>query len=149
MLWRKTTGRLIPVADKLFLFVCVHNAGRSQIAQAILNHEADRLGVGARAESAGTVPGGQVNLQAMAVLEELGVPTDGLTPKLLTREMADQADQVITMGCGVEQDACPAGVHLTEDWGLDDPAGQSIEAVRVIRDQIRTKVSELLASCSE
>jgi arsenate reductase len=70
---------------------------------------------------------------------------EGQLPQQLTQEMADAADRVITMGCGVDADACPARIHLSEDWGLDDPAGQPIEKVREIRDQIRVRVEEMLA----
>jgi arsenate reductase (thioredoxin) len=69
---------------------------------------------------------------------------DGQKPKQLTQELADRADRIITMGCGVDADACPARIHVTEDWGLDDPKGQPIETVRRIRDQIRERVEALL-----
>ena len=112
------------------LFVCVHNAGRSQMAEALLNKMA-----------AGT----EINPVARQVMDEIGIPMDGQSPKMLTQAMADSASKVITMGCGVDGDLCPARIHLSEDWGLDDPKGQSIEKVRAIRDQIEAKVEQLLA----
>ena len=131
---------------KTVLFVCVHNAGRSQMAQALVNHLAQKQGLPVRAISAGTMPGTQINPQAVEVMREMGVSMDGQTPQLLTDELAKTADRVITMGCGVEAEMCPARVRpLMEDWGLDDPKGQPVETVRVIRDQIAAKVEGLLA----
>ena len=129
---------------KTILYVCVHNAGRSQMAEAFTNYLARERGLPVRAESAGTVAGTAINPQAEAAMAEIGIPLTGQFPKQLTQEMADLADRVITMGCGVEAEACPARIHLSEDWGLDDPKGQSVETVRAIRDQIRTKVESLL-----
>lgn len=130
---------------KTVLFVCVHNAGRSQMAEALVNHLARERGVEVRAESAGTVAGEQVNPVAVEVMREIGVSMDGQRPKQLTPEMADAADRVITMGCGVEAEACPARIRpMLEDWGLDDPKGRPVEEVRAIRDQIVTKVESLL-----
>lgn len=128
------------------LFVCVHNAGRSQMAEAILNHLATAEGHSIRAESAGTLGGTRLNPQAVEALEEIGIETAGLIPKLLTQEMADRADRIISMGCGVDAEACPARFMVTEDWGLDDPAGQPIETVRRIRDEIMVRCRELLAA---
>jgi arsenate reductase len=79
--------------------------------------------------------------QAMA---EIGILLEGHHPKPLTQEMADRATSIVTMGCGVDAAACPARIYISEDWGLDDPAGQPIETVRRIRDEIRVKVDELL-----
>lgn len=126
------------------LFVCVHNSGRSQMAEALFNFEAKRLGVEAYAESAGTMGGKDLNPAAVHAVEELGISMDGHFPKVLTQEMVDRADVIISMGCGVNAEACPAKFLLTEDWGLDDPAGQTIEVVRRIRDQVRERVVELL-----
>ena len=112
------------------LFVCVHNAGRSQMAEALLNKMA-----------AGT----EINPVARQVMDEIGVPMEGQSPKMLTQAMADSASKVITMGCGVDADLCPARIPLSEDWGLDDPNGQSIEKVREIRDLITAKVEKLLS----
>lgn len=132
------------------LFVCVHNAGRSQMAEAILRHEAalagvEVVGVEVVAESAGTLGGGSLNPVAMAALEEIGVSREGLTPKALTAEMVARADRIVSMGCGVDAEACPAKFIVTEDWGLDDPAGQPIETVRPIRDEIVRRVRAMLA----
>lgn len=131
-------------AVRTVLYVCVHNAGRSQMAEALTNHLADQRGVNVRALSAGTVAGSNVNPVALEVMREIGVSMEGHSPKQLTQEMADSADRVITMGCGVDAAACPARFLVSEDWGLDDPAGQPIETVRRIRDQIRERVEALL-----
>lgn len=129
---------------KTILYVCVHNAGRSQMAEALTNEAAAKRGLDVRAESAGTVAGVQINPAAAQAMAEIGIPLDGHRPKQLTQEMADRADRIITMGCGVDAAACPARFMVTEDWGLDDPAGQPIETVRRIRDEIRTRVEALL-----
>ena len=126
------------------LFVCVHNAGRSQMAEAFTNALAKERGLAVRALSAGTIAGQEINPQAVAVMREIGVSMTGQTPKQLTQAMADGANRIITMGCGVDADACPARIHLSEDWGLDDPKGQSVEKVRAIRDEIKAKVEGLL-----
>ncbi len=121
------------------LFVCVHNAGRSQMAAGYLQHLAgDRIDV----RSAGSEPKDQINPVAVEAMAEEGIDITANTPKLLTVDAVKQADVVITMGCG---DACPIfpGKRY-EDWELDDPAGQNIHAVRPIRDEIRTRVSALV-----
>lgn len=127
------------------LFVCVHNAGRSQMAEAFVNHYARERGLDIVGESAGTVAGTQINPVAIEVLQELGISMAGQQPKQLTQELADRADRKITMGCGVDANACPARIYFTEDWGLDDPKGQPLETVREIRDQIQVRVLALLA----
>ncbi|MGQ7311925.1 arsenate reductase ArsC [Microbacterium arabinogalactanolyticum] len=122
------------------LFVCVHNAGRSQMAAGFLQAIAgDRIDV----RSAGSEPKDAINPMAVQAMSEAGIDITAGTPKLLTIDAVKQADVVITMGCG---DACPIfpGKRY-EDWQLDDPAGQSIEAVRVIRDEIRARVETLVA----
>ncbi len=129
------------------LYVCVHNAGRSQMAEALTNHLAALRKLDVRAESAGTVAGERINPMAAQAMAEIGIEMSGHRPKQLTQEMADRADRIITMGCGVDADACPARFMVTEDWGLDDPAGQPIEAVRRIRDEIKTRVDALLDEC--
>lgn len=134
---------------KTVLFVCVHNAGRSQMAEAFLNALAVEWGLPIRALSAGTQAGTEINPMAVAVMEEIGVSMEGQHPKMLTQEMADQADRIITMGCGVDAESCPARIHLSEDWGLDDPKGQPIEKVREIRDEIKTRVAALIADLGE
>jgi len=119
------------------------------MAEAFTNHLARERGIPVRGLSAGTVAGKAINPMAAAVMEEVGISLAGQQPKPLTQEMADSADRVITMGCGVEAEACPARIHLSEDWGLDDPAGQPIETVRAIRDQIRERVEALLSEFSD
>lgn len=126
------------------LFVCVHNAGRSQMAEAFTNKLARDRGLNVEAESAGTVAGKILNPIAVEAMGELGISMEGHAPKLLTQAMADMADRIISMGCGVDAAACPAKFMLTEDWALDDPAGQSLEAVRAIRDQIEARVEAML-----
>ncbi|MGW1179243.1 arsenate reductase ArsC [Kitasatospora sp. NPDC002543] len=127
-----------PVAS--VLFVCVHNAGRSQMAAGFLAHLAgDRVEV----RSAGSMPGDQVNPSAVAAMAELGIDISDQKPKILTTEAVQASDYVITMGCG---DACPyfPGKKYL-DWKLDDPAGQGVEAVRPIRDEIKTLIENLIA----
>ncbi len=129
---------------KTILFVCVHNAGRSQMAEAFFNHFATERGFDSRAKSAGTAAAGVINPVAAQAMAEIGVPLDGQTPKLLTQELADEADKIITMGCGAEAAACPARFLVSEDWDLEDPAGKTIEQVRKIRDEIKRKVNQLI-----
>ncbi|MEO3755304.1 arsenate reductase ArsC [Streptomyces sp. B6B3] len=122
------------------LFVCVHNAGRSQMAAGFLTHLAgDRVEV----RSAGSLPADQVNPAAVEAMKEAGVDISAEQPKVLTAEAVKASDYVITMGCG---DACPIFPGKTYlDWALDDPAGQGLEAVRPIRDEIRTRIEALIA----
>jgi len=129
---------------RIVLFVCVHNAGRSQMAEAFTNKLAAERDYAIRGLSAGTEAGERVNPVAVQVMNELGVSMGGQAPKQLTQEMADSASRIITMGCGVDATSCPARIHLSEDWGLDDPAGQPIEKVREIRDLIWRHVKDLL-----
>ena len=129
---------------KTVLFVCVHNAGRSQMAEAFLNASATERGLQVRAESAGTLGAGTLNAMAVQAMEEIGISMSSHVPKQLSAEMVARADTIVSMGCGVDAAACPAKFLVTEDWGLDDPAGQPIERVREIRDQILTKVEALL-----
>ncbi|OIQ83164.1 glutaredoxin arsenate reductase [mine drainage metagenome] len=122
------------------LFVCVHNAGRSQMAAGFLS----ALSGGAvEVRSAGSLPADQVNPAAVAAMGELGIDLSTEQPKVLTTDAVQASDVVITMGCG---DVCPIfpGKRY-EDWKLDDPAGQGIDAVRPIRDEIRARVLTLLA----
>ena len=122
------------------LFVCVHNAGRSQMAAGFLS----ALSGGAvEVRSAGSAPAASVNPVAVEAMAEVGVDITAEQPKILTTEAVQASDVVVTMGCG---DACPIfpGKRY-EDWKLDDPAGQGIEAVRPIRDEIRRRVELLLA----
>jgi protein-tyrosine-phosphatase len=122
------------------LFVCVHNAGRSQMAAGFLQALAgDRVEV----RSAGTAPKDSVNPVAVEAMAEEGIDVSAQTPKVLTDQAVIDSDYVITMGCG---DACPFFAGKTYlDWQLDDPAGQGIEPVRVIRDEIRSRVEALIA----
>jgi arsenate reductase (thioredoxin) len=130
---------------KTVLYVCVHNAGRSQMAEAFTNKLAAERGLPVQGQSAGTEVGSRINPLAVEAMSELGISMEGQSPKQLTQAMADSADRIITMGCGVDATSCPARIHLSEDWGLDDPAGQSIEKVRAIRDQIRERVEAMLS----
>lgn len=121
------------------LFVCVHNAGRSQMAAGFLRE----LGQGrVEVRSAGSMPGDAINPVAVAAMAEVGIDIAGEQPKVLTTEAVQASDVVVTMGCG---DACPffPGKRY-EDWKLDDPAGQGIEAVRPIREEIRARIEALL-----
>jgi arsenate reductase (thioredoxin) len=121
------------------LFVCVHNAGRSQMAAAYLTHLAgDRVEV----RSAGSAPADSVNPAVVAAMAEQGIDISAQTPKVLTVDAVKTSDVVITMGCG---DACPIfpGKRY-EDWVLADPAGQGVEAVRPIRDEIRSRIEALV-----
>lgn len=121
------------------LFVCVHNAGRSQMAAGMLAHLAgDRIEV----RSAGTQPADQINPAAVAAMAEIGIDIIAATPKVLTAQAVETSDVVITMGCG---DSCPyfPGVSY-RDWQLDDPAGQPVEVVRRIRDDIAERVRALI-----
>jgi arsenate reductase (thioredoxin) len=125
------------------LFVCVHNAGRSQMAAGYLQHMAgDRISV----LSAGSEPANRINPVAVQVMAEDGIDITTATPKSLTTEAVQESDVVITMGCG---DACPyyAGKRY-EDWKLDDPAGQGIDNVRPIRDDIKDRVQALIIELS-
>ena len=124
------------------MFVCVHNAGRSQMAEAFFNALAPD---GMRAISTGTQPTERVNPVVVAAMAEAGIDMRGHTPKLATPELVADSDRIITMGCGV-QESCPLylGMKIDEDWGLPDPAGQDIAAVRPIRDAIRERVVELI-----
>ncbi len=126
------------------LYVCVHNAGRSQMAEALTNHLAARRGLAVRAESAGTVAGERINPAAAEAMAEIGVSMEGHAPKQITQEMAARAARIITMGCGVDAAACPARFLVTEDWGLDDPAGRPTTEVRAIRDEIARRVAAML-----
>jgi protein-tyrosine-phosphatase len=122
------------------LFVCVHNAGRSQMAAALTHHLSDGW---IAVRSAGSQPGERIDPAVVAVMEELGLDVTHEFPKPLTDEVVRAADVVITMGCG---DSCPIypGKHY-EDWDVADPAGQSIDAVRPIRDDIQRRVEALVA----
>jgi arsenate reductase (thioredoxin) len=122
------------------LFVCVHNAGRSQMAAGYLAHLADGQ---VRVTSAGSEPAHELNPVAVEVMAEEGIDIAGATPQILTPEAVEQSDVVITMGCGDTCPICPGKRY--EDWDLEDPAGQGVESVRSIRDEIKRRVTDLLS----
>ena len=123
------------------LFVCVHNAGRSQMAAGFLNALSDGA---VEVRSAGSMPGDQINPVAVEAMAEVGIDIASEQPKILTDQAVQDSDVVITMGCG---DACPfyPGKRY-EDWELEDPAGKDIETVREVRDEIKARVEELIRS---
>jgi len=123
------------------LFVCVHNAGRSQMAAGFLR---ELGGDAVEVRSAGSLPGDHVNPVAVEAMREVGIDIAGRQPKVLTTDAVQASDVVVTMGCG---DVCPVfpGKRY-EDWELEDPAGQDLDAVRPIRDEIRSRVVGLLES---
>ena len=124
---------------KKVLFVCVRNAGRSQMAEAFFNALAKGK---AMSSSAGTQPSKKVNPTVVEAMREVGIDIGRRRPKMLTLEMLKAADRVVTMGCSVDK-ACPASFVPTEDWRLEDPEGKPIEQVRRIRDEIRARVRRL------
>ena len=127
---------------KTILFVCVHNSGRSQMAKAFFNQMAKGK---ARALSAGTQPADGVNPVVVEAMREVGIDISRSKPKMLTMDMVEKADKMITMGCGAEAGAvCPASFIETEDWALEDPEGKSLEQVRKIRDDIKKRVTKLI-----
>jgi arsenate reductase len=120
------------------LFVCVHNAGRSVMAEAFAR------AAGMEAKSAGTIPQDHPHPEVVAAMEELDMSVSGHTGRVLTDEVVAWADRVITMGCAVDEAACPAiRYSVLEDWALDDPKGQPPEKVREIRDEIKRRVDQL------
>ncbi len=128
---------------KQVLFVCVHNSGRSQMAEALFNHLAPE---GMRAVSAGTRPGGALNPAAVEAMREMGIDLEaaGHHPKVMTPEMVSGSVRIITMGCDVDASACPANYYVTEDWGLEDPKDKPLDRVREIRDLIEARVRRLI-----
>lgn len=127
-------------AMKKVLFVCVRNAGRSQMAEAFFNQMAEER---AKVFSAGTQPADKVNPVVVEVMREVGIDISRQKPKPLTMEMLENVDRVITMGCGAEK-LCPASFVPTEDWQLEDPEGKPIEQVRQIRDEVKARVGRLI-----
>ena len=121
------------------LFVCLHNAGRSQMSQALFERAAEGRH---RALSAGTTPAKRVHPEVVEVMRELGIELADREPKLLTRELAEQADVVVTMGCGDECPYIPGKRYV--DWDLPDPSGLPLEEVRAIRDEIAARVQALV-----
>ncbi len=124
---------------KRVLFVCVENARRSQMAEALFNRLAEDRG---KATSAGNHPGPRVDPKAVKVMKEIGIDMSCYKPKALTASMVKEADVVITMGCGAE--ACPVVPKRIDDWEIEDPAGKPIEKFREVRDIIKTKVETLV-----
>ena len=122
------------------LFVCLQNAGRSQMSAALFERAADGRH---RALSAGTTPAEQVHPEVVTVMRELGIDLAGRVPQRLTPELAEQADVVVTMGCGDECPYIPGRRYV--DWELDDPAGRPLDEVRATRDEIARRVSGLVA----
>ena len=132
------------------LFVCVHNAGRSQMAAAIFNSLTQRLGIPLSAASAGTEPSDRVHPNVVSVMDEWGIDLSRNRPRLLTNDMAANARRVITMGCEVDEAACPAlFLKDIEDWGLRDPAGKGVDETREIREEIYGKALSLLLEMPE
>ena len=123
---------------KTILFICVHNSGRSQMAEAFFNQLAKGK---AKAISAGSQPADQVNPTVMQAMREVGIDISHNKPKLLTLEMLEGIALAITMGC---EDACPYTTAETRDWVLEDPKDKPIEQVRKIREEIKTRVSDLI-----
>jgi len=122
-----------------FLFVCVHNAGRSVMAEAFAN------AAGAEAVSAGTIPQERPHPEVTEAMREVGLDVSSHEGRLLTDDLVSWADRVITMGCAVDDQACPSIRYSElEDWGLEDPKGKPPERVRAIRDEIRDRVGSLL-----
>jgi len=127
---------------KTILFVCVHNSGRSQMAEVFFNQMAKGK---AQSYSAGTQPADTVNPIVVEAMLEVGIDISGNRPRALTMDMVEKADKMITMGCGAEAGAvCPATFIETEDWALEDPKGKSLEQVRKIRDEIKSRVKKLV-----
>lgn len=130
---------------KEVLFVCVHNAGRSQMAEAFLNRLAEERSLDVRGVSAGTEPGDRVHPEVAAAMREVEIDILGNLPRLLTNEMVRRADRVITMGCSPDATSCPAiFLKKVDDWALPDPHGQPLHRVREIRDEIRQRVEALI-----
>ncbi len=128
------------------LFVCVHNAGRSQIAKALFNARAIERGLDISAGSAGTIPSERVHPAVVEVMAEIGIDLSSEHGRLLTDEMLSDDPRVITMGCQVDAEACPSLViDRVVDWGLPDPKDRPIDEVRAIRDEIGNRVDALLS----
>lgn len=127
---------------KTILFVCIHNSGRSQMAEAFFNQRAKGK---AQAYSAGTQPADKVNPVVVEAMKEVDIDISHNKPKMLSIDMAEKADRMITMGCGADAEAiCPASIIETDDWALEDPHGKSFEEVCKIRDEVKERVIKLL-----
>jgi arsenate reductase len=129
---------------KRYLFVCVHNAGRSVMAEAFANALADGNAEGV---SAGTIPQEKPHPDVVEAMREVGIDVSAHTGRVLDDALVSSADRVFTMGCAVDEAACPAILYTqVEDWGLPDPKGKPMEEVRAIRDEIRARVEAVLGS---
>lgn len=129
------------MSSAIVLFACIHNAGRSQMAAAWFNHLADP--VKARAISAGTEPGERVHPEVLSAMKEVGIDLSAAQPRFLSDELAASSSLLVTMGCG---EACPYVPGLRRlDWPLEDPKGKPVERVREIRDDVKARVTKLLA----
>lgn len=133
-------ANLVNIAMKKVLFVCAHNSGRSQMAEALFNHYSAGT---VKAFSAGTRPASHTDRTVVEAMREVGIDTRSQHPKMLCPDMLEDTDKVITMGCGAES-IYPAAFVSTEDWQLEDPEGKPIEKVREIRDEIKAKVKKLI-----
>ena len=126
----------------VILFVCVHNSGRSQMAEAFFNKLTEGKAIGL---SAGTQPADKVNSVVVKAMREVGIDVSGNKPKALTMDMVKRADKMITMGCGAEAGAvCPASFIETADWALEDPEGKTLDQVRKIRDEMKQRIRQLI-----
>jgi len=128
---------------KKVLFVCVENARRSQMAEAFLNKLAKGMAV---AVSAGAKPAAKVDEKAVEVMKEIGIDITGQRPKALTMKMVEEADMVITMGCGA--DVCPVVPKRVEEWKIEDPAGKPIAKFREVRNEVKKRVEKLVETLS-
>ena len=127
------------------LFVCVHNSGRSQMAEALSNRIARKRGVEAHAESAGTDPAERVNTKVAQVMSEIGIDISESKPRRLTDDMVARSDEIITMGCAMDSEQCPSiRLEKVVDWQLRDPSVMDIDDIRRLRETIRQKVESIL-----
>ena len=127
------------------LFVCVHNSGRSQMAEALFNRIARKRGVEAHAESTGTDPAERVNTKVAQVMSEIGIDISESKPRRLTDDMVARSDEIITMGCAMDSEQCPSiRLEKVVDWQLRDPSVMDIDDIRRLRETIRQKVESIL-----
>jgi protein-tyrosine-phosphatase len=133
--------------EKSVLFICVQNSARSQIAEAYFRKY---VGNNITCSSAGTTPAGKINPDAITVMKEVGIDLSANKPKVLTNEIVDHSSVIINLGC-MDRNSCPAALleRSMEDWGIEDPAGKSIEKMREVRDQIELKVVNLIRQLSK
>jgi len=132
------------------LFVCVHNSGRSQMAEGWFNHLAHKRRIDLRAASAGTMPGNQVNPRCVEAMSEVGVDISQQHPRLIHDDMIASAERVISMGCNIDSGICPSLTYaLTEDWELNDPSLMALDEIRALRLDIRNRVENLLTQMTQ